>query len=317
MTDANHGSLRISKMSAVSEMRRGILYGVAAYLLWGLFPLYWPLLKPAGTVEILAHRIIWCLLAVAVVLGARRHWRWITAVRPGRLAILALAAGFVTVNWGVYIYAVNSGRTIEAALGYFINPLVSILFGVVVLRERLRAWQWAAIGTGALAVAVLAVAYGRLPWIALTLACSFGTYGLLKKFAATPSAESLTIETAVLFLPSLAYLLLQPHPTSTGHGPGHLALFVGAGVITAVPLMLFNSSATRVPLTVIGMVQYLAPILQFLIGLLVQHEAMSASRWIGFLLVWAALVILSVDAVRAARRGNRRTEPEPVAAPTA
>lgn len=304
-------------MSAVSEMRRGILYGVAAYGIWGMFPLYWPLLKPAGSVEILAHRIVWSLVAVAVILGARRHWRWVTGLRPGRLLLLALAACFVTVNWGVYIYAVNSGRTLEAALGYFINPLVSVLLGVVVLRERLRAWQWAAIGTGTLAVAVLAVAYGRLPWIALTLAGCFGTYGLLKKFAATPSAESLTVETAVLLPPSLAYLLLQHHPTFTGHGPSHAALLAGAGVITAVPLMLFNSSATRVPLTVLGMVQYLAPVLQFLIGLLVQHEAMSASRWAGFLLVWAALVILSADAVRATRRGRRRPKPKPEPEPEA
>jgi chloramphenicol-sensitive protein RarD len=302
-------------MTAVSDMRRGVLYGIAAYVIWGLFPLYWPLLKPAGSIEILAHRIIWSLVVVGVILAARRHWRWITRVSPGRLALLAGAAVLITVNWGTYIYAVNSGHTIEAALGYFINPLVSVLLGVVVLRERLRPWQWAAVGVGLVAVVILAVDYGRPPWIALVLACSFGTYGLLKKFARTPSAESLTIETAVLFVPALAYTVLQPHPTLTGHGTGHIALLVGAGVVTAIPLMLFNSSATRVPLTTIGMLQYLAPILQFLIGLLVQHEAMPASRWVGFLLVWGALAILSVDAVRAARSHRRRAaEPEPVAA---
>jgi chloramphenicol-sensitive protein RarD len=250
-----------------------------------------------------------------VILAAGRHWRWIRTLKAKTVAILAAAALVITVNWGVYIYAVNSGHTIEAALGYFINPLVSVLLGVIVLRERLRPWQWAAVGTGAAAVVVLAIDYGRLPWIALTLACSFGTYGLLKKFAKTPSAESLGIETAVLFLPALAYTVLQPHPTFTGHGGGHIALLIGAGVVTAIPLLLFNSSATRVPLTVIGMLQYLAPILQFLIGLVIQHEAMPASRWIGFLLVWAALVILSVDAVRAARRSRRTArQPEPIAA---
>jgi chloramphenicol-sensitive protein RarD len=301
-------------VSGVSEMRRGVLFGVGAYVLWGLFPLYWPLLKPAGSVEILAHRIIWSLVAVAVILAAGRHWRWITRLKAGTVAILAVAAIVITVNWGVYIYAVNSGHTIEAALGYFINPLISVLLGVIVLRERLRPWQWAAVGTGAAAVVVLAVDYGRLPWIALTLACSFGTYGLLKKFARTPSAESLSVETAVLFLPALAYTIFQPHPTFTGHGPGHITLLVGAGVVTAIPLLMFNSSATRVPLTVIGMLQYLAPILQFLIGLVVQHEAMPASRWAGFLLVWAALVILSVDAVRAARKNRQNVpRPEPVA----
>jgi chloramphenicol-sensitive protein RarD len=296
-------------MSPVSEMRRGVLYGVAAYVLWGLFPLYWPLLKPSGAAEILAHRIIWSLAAVGVILAVRRHWRWVKDLRAGRLGLLAVAAVTVTVNWGTYIYAVNSGRTIEAALGYFINPLVSVLLGVIVLRERLSPWQWTAVGVGAAAVVVLAVDYGHPPWIALILAGSFGTYGLLKKFAATPSAESLAVETAVLFLPALAYALLMPRPTFGGHGAGHLLLLVGAGVVTAVPLMLFNSSATRVPLTVIGMLQYLAPILQFLIGLLVQHEAMPASRWAGFLLVWVALVVLSSDAARTARR----PKPQPVA----
>jgi len=297
----------------MSEMRRGVLFGVAAYVLWGLFPLYWPLLKPAGSVEILAHRIIWSLVAVLVILAAGRHWRWIKGLKARTVAVLAAAAVVITVNWGVYIYAVNTGRTIEAALGYFINPLVSVTLGVLILRERLRPWQWAAVGTGAAAVVVLAIDYGGLPWIALTLACSFGTYGLLKKFAGTPSSESLGIETTVLLLPALAYAIFQPHPTFTAHGPGHIALLIGAGVVTAIPLLLFNSAATRVPLTVIGLVQYLAPVLQFLIGLTIQHEAMPASRWIGFLLVWAALVILSVDAVRAARKKTAR-RPEPVAA---
>jgi chloramphenicol-sensitive protein RarD len=302
-------------VSGVSEMRRGVLSGVVAYVLWGLFPLYWPLLKPAGSVEILAHRMIWSLVAVGVILGVRRHWGWIKDLRAKRIALLTVAALVITVNWGTYIYAVNSGHTIEAALGYFINPLVSVLLGVLVLRERLRPWQWVAVGVGTAAVVVLAIDYGRPPWIALTLACSFGTYGLLKKFARTPSAESLAVETAVLFVPALAFVFIQPHATFTGHGGGHIALLVGAGLVTAVPLMFFNSSATRVPLTVIGMLQYLAPILQFVIGLLVQHEAMPASRWIGFLLVWAALVILSVDAVRSARSTRRRArEPEPVAA---
>jgi chloramphenicol-sensitive protein RarD len=301
-------------MSVVSEMRRGVLCGIGAYVLWGLFPLYWPLLKPTGSMEILAHRIIWSLAAVGVILAVRRHWGWIRHVTKRSLALLAVAAVFITVNWGTYIYAVNSGHTIEAALGYFINPLVSVLLGVLVLRERLRPWQWAAVGTGAAAVVILAIDYGRPPWIALALAGSFGTYGLLKKFAKTPSAESLTIETAVLFLPALAYALFQPHPSFTGHGSGHIALLVGAGLVTAVPLMLFNSCATRVPLTVTGMLQYLAPILQFLIGLLVQHESMPASRWVGFLLVWAALIILSVDAVGAATSNRRRAKaPEPVA----
>ncbi len=283
------------------DPRRGILYGIAAYAIWGLFPLYWPLLKPAGSLEILAHRIIWSLVAVIAILAVTRNWKWIKALTLRRTALLAAAAALITVNWGIYIYAVNSGHTIEAALGYFINPLVSVLFGVVVFRERLRLWQWAAIGISAVAVVILAADYGRLPWIALVLAGSFGTYGLLKKFANTGSAESLTVETTVLFVPALAYTVFQPHQTFSNHGPGHAALLIGAGLVTAGPLMLFNSAATRVPLTVIGMLQYLAPVLQFLIGLLVQHEAMPASRWVGFLMVWAALVILTTDGIRATR----------------
>ncbi|MCO5967995.1 EamA family transporter RarD [Actinoallomurus soli] len=294
----------------MADTRRGIVSGIAAYTMWGLFPLYWPLLKPAGALEILAHRMIWSLVAVLVVLAVRRHWGWLRTMGLRRILLLAVAALIITVNWGTYIYAVNSGHTIEAALGYFINPLVSVLLGVLVFRERLRPWQWAAIGVSVVAVGVLAADYGRLPWIALLLACSFGTYGLVKKFAATGSAESLTVETAVLFVPALAYTLLAPHQTFTGHGVGHVALLAGAGVVTAIPLMLFNTAATRVPLTVIGMLQYLAPVIQFLIGLLVQHEEMPASRWVGFLLVWAALVMLTGDGLRAAR-SKRRTAPRP------
>jgi len=260
--------------------------------MWGLLPLYLPLLKPAGPIEILAQRIMWCLVVVVAILAIRRDWAWIRALRPRRVALLALAAAFIT------------------------NPLVSVVLGVLILHERLRPWQWAAIATGVIAVVVLAADYGRPPWIALTLACSFGTYGLIKKFANAGSAESLTVETTVLFVPALAYALFQSHQTFTGHGLSHIALFAGVGLVTAVPLMLFNSAATRVPLTVIGMLQYLAPMLQFLIGLLVQHEAMPTSRWIGFLLVWGALVILTADGIRAARsRRHRSATPQPVAEP--
>jgi chloramphenicol-sensitive protein RarD len=296
-----------------------MLFGVAAYVMWGVFPLYFPLLKPAGPAEILAQRIIWSLVAVLLMLAVRRHWSWVrTLVRqPKKLLLLALAAVVITVNWGIFIYAVNNDRTLEASLGYFINPLLSVLFGVVIFRERLRRWQWTAIGMGALSVVVLTIGYGRLPWIAPLLATSFGTYGLIKKFVNMPSAESLATETFIIFLPALAYAVyVQSQGTADfgHHGTGHALLIVGTGLVTAVPLMLFNASAIRIPMSTLGMLQYLAPVLQFLIGLLVQHEAMPATRWAGFLLVWAALATLSVDGLRNAHR-NRANLPGPLPEP--
>lgn len=281
--------------------------GVGAYVMWGLFPLYWPLLKPAGAGEILAHRIMWSLVAVGAVLAVRRTW-----ARVGRrqMLLLVAAAVVISVNWWTYIYAVNSGRTIEASLGYFINPLISVVFGVVVFRERLRPWQWAAVGLGAVAVVVLTVDYGRPPWIALVLAFAFGVYGLLKKFADMPSAESLAVETAVMFLPALGFVffLEAQGDAAFGHeGVANAALLAGAGVVTAVPLMLFNSAAIRLPMTALGMLQYLAPVLQFAIGFVVQHEEMPPSRWAGFLLVWLALVTLTWEGL-----SRREAVPEAV-----
>ncbi|MEW9527728.1 EamA family transporter RarD [Microbispora sp. NPDC049125] len=290
------------------ESRRGILYGIAAYTMWGLFPLYWPLLKPSGSVEILAHRMVWSLVAVAGILAVRRHWSWFRTLTRRQLVLLTLAAVTVSLNWGVYIYAVNSGHVVEGALGYFINPLVSVLFGVVVFRERLRPWQWAAVGLGTLAVVILTLDYGRLPWIALVLAVSFGTYGLIKKMAQVGSAESLTVETLVLLVPALGYIVvIQANGTGTfgQHGLGHAALLAASGLITAVPLLCFTASALRVPLTVIGVLQYIAPTLQFLCGVLVVHETMPASRWAGFAVVWLALAVFTWDGLRAAHTARR------------
>ncbi|MFD0883164.1 EamA family transporter RarD [Streptosporangium algeriense] len=298
------------------ESRRGVLYGIAAYGMWGLFPLYWPLLKPSGALEILAHRMVWSLAAVVVILAVRRHWSWFRELlrTPKKLALLTLAAAIITVNWGVYIYAVNTGHVVESALGYFINPLVSVLFGVVLLKERLRPWQWGAVGLGAVAVLLLAIDYGRPPWIALTLAASFGTYGLVKKIAQVGAAESMAIETLVLLLPALGYLAFlqgQGQGTFGTEGLGHALLLVGAGVITAIPLLCFTAAALRVPLTTIGLLQYIAPVLQFLVGIFVAHEVMPASRWVGFAIVWLALSVFTWDGLRTARR-TRRAVPESV-----
>ncbi|WP_261809035.1 EamA family transporter RarD [Nonomuraea sp. C10] len=279
---------------------------MAAYAMWGLFPLYWPLLKPAGAVEILAHRMVWSLITVVAVLAVRRYWSWIKEIvrQPRKLALLALAALIITVNWGTYIYAVNTGHVVEAALGYFINPLVSVLFGVVLLRERLRPLQWTAVGFGALAVIVLTTNYGRLPYLALVLAFSFGLYGLIKKQANVGAAESLTVETLLLLVPAVAYigfLEASGQGTFVDLGPWHVVLMVGAGVITAVPLLCFTASAIRVPLSTIGLLQYIAPVLQFLCGVLIAKETMPPSRWIGFSIVWLALAIFTYDSLRAAR----------------
>jgi chloramphenicol-sensitive protein RarD len=294
---------------AEAERKLGILYGLAAYLLWGLFPLFFPLLEPARPIEILAHRIVWSLVAVAVVLGLARNMGSLLALMRDRRRVLLLAgaAVLIAVNWGTYIYAVNSEHVIESSLGYFITPLVSAAFGVFVFRERLRPWQLVALSLGGVAVCLLTLDYGRLPWIALTLALSFGTYGLLKKLAGVGAAESLALETIVLLVPAVAYLfVLELSGGGTFHdaSPGHLLLLISLGPVTALPLLFYSGAVTRVPLTVMGMLQFLTPVLQFLVGLALLGEEMPASRWVGFGLVWLALVVLSVDGLRAARRSR-------------
>jgi chloramphenicol-sensitive protein RarD len=293
----------------VSEQRRGLLFGAAAYLAWGLFPLYFPLLEPAGPVEILANRIVWTLVVVLALLALRRRWTW---VRPllanGRLLLLLLAAAVtIALNWATYIYGVNSNQVVETSLGYFITPLVSILFGVVLFHERLRPWQWVAVGLGGFAVIVLTIDYGRLPWIALVLAVSFGTYGLLKKTIGMGALESLSVETAILFLPAATFLLfLNVEGTSAlqQEGVSQAALLATTGVVTAVPLLFFGAAATRIPLTWIGLLQYSAPVVQLAIGVVVYDEPMPTSRLIGFSLVWSALAILAIDSIAAVRRGR-------------
>ncbi|MGW4822265.1 EamA family transporter RarD [Streptomyces sp. NPDC004227] len=289
------------------ERRTGLLNGVAAYGMWGLVPIFWPLLKPAGAVEILAHRMVWSLAFVAVALLVVRRWAWAGELlrQPRRLALVVIAAAVITVNWGVYIWSVNSGHVVEASLGYFINPLVTIAMGVLLLKERLRPVQWAAVGTGAAAVVVLTIGYGRPPWISLCLAFSFATYGLVKKKVNLGGIESLTAETAVQFLPALGYLLwMGAHGTSTfaAEGAGHAALLASTGIVTALPLVCFGAAAIRVPLSTLGLLQYMAPVFQFLLGVAYFHESMPTERWAGFALVWLALTLLTWDGLRTARR---------------
>jgi chloramphenicol-sensitive protein RarD len=291
------------------SQRAGFAYGVAAYGLWGIFPLYFPLLEPAGPLEILAHRMIWSLVVVAVVLLVLRRWAWIPELlrQPKRLGLIALAALAISVNWGTYIWGVNSGHVVETSLGYFINPLVTIALGVLVFHERLRPAQWAAVGIGVTAVLVLAIGSGRPPWIALTLAFSFGGYGFIKKKVNLGGLESLAAETSVQFFPALLFLIVlgvRGDSTFATHGPAHASLLAASGVITAIPLVAFGAAAIRVPLSTMGLLQYLAPVFQFLLGLTYFHESMPPARWAGFALVWAALALLTWDALRTARRAR-------------
>jgi chloramphenicol-sensitive protein RarD len=292
------------------ESRRGLLFGVAAYALWGLFPLYWPLLEPAGAVEILAHRVVWSMLTMAVIVVAGRQFPALRGIFADRraLGLLTVAAVVIAVNWGTYIWGVNNGRVVETSLGYFINPLVTVLMGVVVLKERLRRWQWMAIGIAAAAVVGLTVEYGHPPWVALILAFSFGTYGLAKKTAGVPAIPSLAYETLALAPLALGYLLvLSAHGDGhfTTDGVGHALLLASAGVVTAVPLLCFGAAAIRVSLTTIGLLQYMTPTLQFVLGVTVFHEHMTTMRWVGFAAVWVALVIFTAEAMRHRRRQVR------------
>lgn len=291
----------------MSDERRGYLYGLTAYAMWGFFPIYFKLLKPATPFEILAHRIIWSVVFVSMVLAAMRNWRFLGRIVRDRrlLGGTTLAAALIAVNWATYIVGVNSSRVVETALGYFITPLVVVLLGVTVQRERLRGWQWLAVGIGGVAVAVLTIDYGHLPYIALLLAASFGSYSLVKKRLSLPPAEGLFVESAVLALPALAYLgwLSLAGTAQVGHvSVTHTVLIVLSGLATAVPLMLFAAAANRVPLVGLGILQYVAPILQLACGVLLFHEPMPPARLAGFALVWVALIIFTADGIRGARR---------------
>ena len=286
----------------------GLGLGFAAYGLWGVLPVYFPLLKPAGPFEIIAHRVIWsvilCLIILAITGGLVDFWR--LARTPRILGRLALTSGLVLVNWTVYVYAINSGHVLDTSLGYFINPIVTILLAVMVLHERLRRVQWVAVGISGAAVVVMAIGIGRLPWISLALAGSWALYSLLKnRLPGVGALPGLTLETLIAVPIALAYLATlgtSPARQTFLLGPSHAALLAALGVVTAVPLLLFNGAARRLPLSVTGMIQYVSPIAQFLLGLLYFHEAMPASRWAGFALVWVASVILALDGVHEARK---------------
>lgn len=276
-------------------MNKGILNGIAAYALWGFFPIYWKLLREVPAVQLLGHRIGWSFLLLLGVISLTRQWDDFRSKLDARtFGTYLIAALLIGVNWLTYVWAVNAGFIIETSLGYFINPLLSVLMGVLFLRERLRLAQWIAVVLAALGVLYLTFVYGRLPWIALLLAFTFGFYGLVKKIAPLGSLYGLTFETGILFLPALVYLgIVQGNNTAAFlHSSLTLdLLMIGAGVVTTVPLLMFASAAKQIPLSTIGVLQYLAPSIQFLIGIFVYKEVFDNSRLIGFGLVWLALII--------------------------
>lgn len=296
----------------VRSHRTGLLFAVLAYGLWGLLPLYFLLLKPSGAFEVVAWRVLFSLVFCALVITVTRKWPALIAVlrRPRTVWTMGLAGLLIFVNWQTYVLAALSGHVVEAALGYFINPIVTVLLGVLVLRERLRVGQWAAVGISLIAVVVLTVGYGSLPWISLVLAFSFGFYGLIKKRVgdSVDALSGLTLETAWLAPVAIVQLLVVGALSGLTFGtvsPWHTVGLLAAGVVTAVPLLFFAAAARRLPLTVLGLVQYFAPVLQFLMGVVVLHEPMPPERWVGFGLVWVALLVLTIDMIRSGRPPRR------------
>ena len=292
--------------------RGGLIAATAAYTLWGLLPAFWSLLAPASAAEILAHRITWTAVVMAVVLTVVGRWGEVRRIRARTWLGIAAGGALITVNWAGYIYAVEIGQVVEASLGYFVSPLVSVALGVVVLGERLPRTQWFALALAAAAVVVLAVETGHMPWLALLLAVTFGLYGLVKKTIRVEATAALTAEGMVLVLPAVVVgvaLTAAGHGTLTGYGTGHVLLLFAAGPVTALPLLLYGVGARRIPLTVVGVLMYINPVLQFLWGVFVAHEAMPPARWAGFALVWAALVVFTADMLRRSRTPAAPAQP--------
>jgi chloramphenicol-sensitive protein RarD len=293
-----------------SEYSLGLLFGFSSYVLWGLFPLYWPLLEPANPLEIVSHRAVWTLVFCLIILSLSKqiHSTLQVMKNPRTMAALLLSTLLVSINWITYIWAVNNDHVVEAALGYYINPLIIIAFGVILLREKMRPLQWVAVAIAAIGVLVLTIDYGRLPWIAISIALSWGSYGLVKKKLNLGALEGLAIETLISFIPYLGYLIYLGNQGTGqfGHSPGLTLLLISAGAVTAIPLLLFNGSTTRLPYSTIGLLQYVTPTIQFSIGVWLRHEEMPAARWAGFVIIWCALIALGIDLVRSSRTVDNR-----------
>jgi chloramphenicol-sensitive protein RarD len=288
-------------------MRNGTFAALAAYTLWGILPIYWKLVERAPAAEILSHRAVWALVVVVILLSVQRQWGWVSRIvqKPAILLPFVATTLLLAVNWLIYLWANNNGHIVEVSLGYFINPLFSVLLGVLFLRERMRPGQWAAIGLALAGVTYLTISYGHLPWIALSLALTFGFYGLMRKTAPLGSVEGLTIETGLMFLPALIYLgYLAARGTGTFGSAGvpTSLLLAGAGLATAIPLILFTKGARSVPLSTLGVLQYIAPTLQFLVGVVIFREGFSQSQTIGFTIIWTALLLYWLEGLVTRRR---------------
>ena len=289
----------------MTKFNKGLLFGISAYIIWGLLPLYWKLVEEAGAYEILAHRGIWSLLICISLLALRKQLKSAyVMVRSSRtLSLLFLASGLLTINWGVYIWSVTVNRVVEAALGYYITPLINVTFGVLLLREKLRPAQWIAVALAAAGVVILTLGYGSLPWIALVLAISWGSYSLIKKSLNLGALETLSLETLFAFLPNLVFLFIIQGNGSAEFGSTwtiSLLLF-GAGAATVVPLLLFNGSTIRLQLSTVGLLQYITPTIMFFIGIFINNEDISMTKVIGFAFIWLALAVLSRDLYRSSR----------------
>jgi len=307
-----------ASVEAASQHRLGLIFGVGAYSLWGLFPLYWSRLEPATPLEILCDRFVWSLVFLVILMTVTRTWSRLRPVLASRrsMLLLAVASVLIGVNWGLYIWAVTNKHVVEGALGYFINPLVLVVVGTVFLGEKLRTLQWVAVGLAVLAVVVTTIGYGRLPWIALILAFSFAGYGVIKKVADVDPIASLTIETTYVSPLCLAYLIWLASSNSLvfGHSSTmETLLLAGAGVVTAIPLLLFSGAAIRIPLSTMGLLQYLTPSIQFFLGIFLMNEHMSPVLLTGFLIVWAALALFTFDSLRHGQRTRSMRTPHTIA----
>ena len=299
----------------MSKYRLGLIYGFSSYTLWGLFPLYWPLLKPATPLEMVSHRAVWSLVfcIIALAIGRQLKSTFAMMLLPGVLWKFILAAAFISVNWITYIWAVNHEQIVEASLGYYMQPILLVLMGILAFGEAMRKIQWISFIVATVGVIILTIDYGRPPWISFALAFSWSSYSFVKKKINLGSLQGLAIETLIssVFYGSYLIWIGQKGEGQFGHGVGLTALLIGAGLVTAIPLLLFNGATLRIPFTTIGLLQYLTPTIQFMLAVFLRHEPMPSARWLGFVFIWTALIVLGYDLIKSGSpRDNSLAQPD-------